>query len=115
MVLMRESPLSHSLPSSRFYGRESELSLLRQFQSDVRDKGVNRFIVVTGRRRVGRTRLLEEALPSEVSMPTISSYIATRLSNQNLSNPVKKIERIWAIPYPLTKLRRKAPFFRAEI
>ena len=93
--------MSRSLPSSRFYGREAELSLLRRFQSDVRDKGISRFVVVTGRRRVGKTRLLEEALPSEASMPTISGYIASQLSNQNLSNFVKEIERVLAIPYPI--------------
>lgn len=90
--------MSRSLLSSRFYGREAELSLLRRFQSDVRDKGISRFVVVTGRRRVGKTRLLEEALPSEASMPTISGYIASQLSDQNLSNFVKEIERVLAIP-----------------
>ena len=94
--------MSRSLPSSRFYGREAELSLLHRFQSDVRDKGISRFVVVTGRRRVGKTRLLEEALPSEASMPTIPGYIASQLSDQNLSNFVKEIERV----LPFAALRR---------
>ena len=85
--------MSRSLQSSRFYGREAELSLLRRFLSDVRDKGISRFVVVTGRRRVCKTRLLEEALPSEASMPTISGYIASKLSDQNLSNFVKENSR----------------------
>ena len=34
-------------------------------------------------------------------MPTISGYIASQLSDQNLSNFVKEIERVLAIPYPL--------------
>ena len=55
--------MSQSGTPFRFYGRESELNLLRQFQSDVHNKGISRFVVVTERRLVGKTWLLEIALP----------------------------------------------------
>ena len=47
--------MSQSGTPFRFYGRDSELNLLRQFQSDVHNKGISRFVVVTERRLVGKT------------------------------------------------------------
>ena len=42
-----------------FYGREKELALLRKIRDDA--KGVARFTIVTGRRRIGKTELLRQA------------------------------------------------------
>ena len=86
---------------NRFYGRKQELELLHQLQADVRDRGISRFVVVTGRRRIGKTRLIEEALPNSTAMPTISTYIASQLSNSNLTDFVDEIKSALSIPYPL--------------
>lgn len=58
----------------RFYGRERELQLLHKFQADVCERAMNCFVVVTGRRRIGKTRLIEEALKRNTQMPTIGKY-----------------------------------------
>ena len=82
---------------NRFYGRKQELELLHQLQADVRDRGISRFVVVTGRRRIGKTRLIEEALPNSL----ISTYIASQLSNSNLMDYVADNKSALNIPYPL--------------
>ncbi len=42
-----------------FYGRNKELTLLRKIRDDA--KGIARFTIVTGRRRIGKTELLRQA------------------------------------------------------
>ena len=42
-----------------FYGRNKELALLRKIRDDA--KGIARFTIVTGRRRIGKTELLRQA------------------------------------------------------
>ena len=85
---------------NRFYGRERELQLLKKFQEDVFERGISRFVVVTGRRRIGKTRLIEEALPDSTKMPTISIYVASQLANSNLTDFVHEIQKALEIPYP---------------
>ena len=57
----------------KFYGREQETAVLRRNQDAVRN-GASRFVVVTGRRRVGKTRLILESLPA-ADMPLIYAFI----------------------------------------
>lgn len=90
-----------SVNINRFYGRERELQLLKKFQEDVFERGISRFVVVTGRRRIGKTRLIEEALPDSTKMPTISIYVASQLANSNLTDFVHEIQKALEIPYPL--------------
>ena len=54
-------------------------------------------VVITRRRRIGKTRLIEEALPNSL----ISTYIASQLSNSNLTEFVDEIKSALSIPYPL--------------
>ncbi len=90
-----------SVNINRFYGRERELQLLKKFQEDVFERGISRFVVVTGRRRIGKTRLIEEALSDSIEMPTISIYVASQLANSNLTDFVHEIQKALEIPYPL--------------
>ncbi len=85
----------------RFYGRERELGLLKQLQSDVREKGMSRFVVVTGRRRIGKTRLIDEAIHSNPAMPRIYLYVASQLAKSNLSDLGREIQVALDIPYPI--------------
>jgi len=48
----------------KFYNREKPLSVLRSFNKIVEEKG-SRIIVVTGRRRIGKTRLVVEAFKEQ--------------------------------------------------
>ena len=62
-----------------FFGRERELLQLQRLRSTVKDKSISRFVVVSGRRRVGKTRLILEALPSCDDMPSVYVYINPHL------------------------------------
>ncbi|MCL4417223.1 MAG: ATP-binding protein [Actinobacteria bacterium] len=44
----------------KFYGREKELALMQHFFTTVKNKG-SRILVITGRRRIGKTRLVLES------------------------------------------------------
>ena len=46
--------------SSRFAGRERELATLNRVYEAVRESGRGRFVLIRGRRRVGKSRLVEE-------------------------------------------------------
>ena len=48
----------------RFYGREKEISLIEHFFATVKNKG-SRILVITGRRRIGKTRLVVESVKNE--------------------------------------------------
>jgi AAA+ ATPase superfamily predicted ATPase len=48
----------------RFYGREKEISLIKHFIGTVKNKG-SRILVITGRRRIGKTRLVLEAVKNQ--------------------------------------------------
>ncbi len=71
---------------NRFYGRERVLELLRRLQNDVLEKGTSRFVAIAGRRRSGKTRLIEEALCESPETPRIYLYVAAQLTQSNLSN-----------------------------
>lgn len=64
----------------KFYGRERETSILLR-QQDIVRKGGSRFVVLTGRRRVGKTRLILEALDSS-KMPFIYDFVYKSTSEE---------------------------------
>lgn len=68
-----------SMIKPKFFGREKELALLRKQRDIVREQHTSRFVVVSGRRRVGKTRLILEALSSTEDMPTIYTYLNPQL------------------------------------
>src|SRR4030065_2080659 len=48
----------------KFYGREKEISLIEHFFTTVKNKG-SRILVITGRRRIGKTRLVLESVKNK--------------------------------------------------
>ena len=48
----------------KFYGREKELTLIEHFFNTVKTKG-SRILVITGRRRIGKTRLITESVKNK--------------------------------------------------
>ncbi len=85
---------------NRFYGRERELELLRRLQNDVLEKGMSRFVAIAGRRRSGKTRLIEEALCESPETPQIFLYIASQLTQSNLSNLRKETADALGVSLP---------------
>lgn len=86
---------------NRFYGREKELRLLKELALDVQEKGISRFVVLTGRRRIGKTRLILEAFPSSDSMPRIYLFVASQLAESNLRDLNREIQEALNLPFPL--------------
>ena len=58
----------------RFYGRENETETLRWQLSRARETRVARMVVVTGRRRVGKTTLIRKAFEAS-EVPLIYCYV----------------------------------------
>ena len=59
----------------KFYGREHEMALLRRYQK-IAQVGPSQMVVVTGRRRIGKSRLILEALhESDVDLPFLYFYV----------------------------------------
>lgn len=50
------------MPLKKFYGRETEQAILREERELCRNLAASRLVVVTGRRRVGKTELLLQTL-----------------------------------------------------
>jgi AAA+ ATPase superfamily predicted ATPase len=63
-------------PSAAFIGRETQLALLSQDLADVAVTGRGRFVLIRGRRRVGKSRLVEEFLRQE--QPASVFFAASR-------------------------------------
>lgn len=54
----------------KFYGRKAELSIIQEELNLVSQQRTSRMIVVTGRRRIGKTRLIEQSLKNSLA-PTV--------------------------------------------
>lgn len=72
-----------AISKNTFFGRERELLQLQRLRSTVKGNAISRFVVVSGRRRVGKTRLILEALPFGDDMPTIYVYINPHLDAES--------------------------------
>ena len=84
-----------------FFGRERELKQLQRLRSTVKDKAISRFAVVSGRHRIGKTRLILEALPSSEDMPTIYAYINPHLNAaSNLEDFSESLRECFGWPRP---------------
>ena len=83
------------------FGRERELKQLQRLRSTVKDKAISRFAVVSGRHRIGKTRLILEALPSSEDMPTIYAYINPHLNAaSNLEDFSESLRECFGWPRP---------------
>lgn len=90
-----------AISKNTFFGRERELLQLQRLRSTVKDKAISRFVVVSGRRRVGKTRLILEALPSSEDMPTIYAYINPHLNAaSNLEDFSESLRECFGWPRP---------------
>ena len=78
----------------KFYGREKEISELRQ-QRDISRKFA-RFTVVTGRRRIGKTQLIRQAFDDGVS-PYIHLVITKKTEKVQCANHQREVERVLGI------------------
>ena len=78
----------------KFYGREKEISELRQ-QRDISRKFA-RFTVVTGRRRIGKTQLIRQAFDDGVS-PYIHLVITKKTEKVQCANHQREVERALGI------------------
>jgi AAA+ ATPase superfamily predicted ATPase len=84
-----------------FFGRERELKQLQRLRSTVKDKVISRFSVVSGRHRIGKTRLILEAQPSSEDMPTIYAYINSHLNAaSNLEDFSESLRECFGWPRP---------------
>ena len=83
----------------KFYGRQREAEILRRCQEAVL-KGASCFTVVTGRRRVGKTRLISETLPRE-GMPFVYVFVAqTKSAEQNLQEFAQAVAEAFNLDAP---------------
>ena len=69
---------NHKEEKMRFYGREKERTALRRELQDVL-AGDSRFVLLTGRRGIGKTRLVFEALGADET-PLIYFYVSRHAS-----------------------------------
>lgn len=84
-----------------FFGRERELKQLQRLRSTVKDQAISRFAVVSGRHRIGKTRLILEAQPSSEDMPTIYAYINPHLNAaSNLEDFSESLRECFGWPRP---------------
>ena len=69
----------------RFYGREEELQTLSNFLQIVRKKHLSQMVVVTGRRRVGKTTLILKAFEKEKdAVPVFYFFVERRTTEEEL-------------------------------
>lgn len=59
----------------KFYGREHEITLLKRYQM-IAQKTSSQMVVVSGRRHIGKTRLIFEALHSPSSEPHSFTFMS---------------------------------------
>ena len=69
----------------RFYGREEELQTLSNFLQIVRKKHLSQMVVVTGRRRVGKTTLILKAFEKGKDVvPVFYFFVERRTTEEEL-------------------------------
>lgn len=69
----------------RFYGREEELTALRNYLQIVRTKNVSQMVTVIGRRRVGKTTLILKAFEeAKADIPIFYFFVERRATEEEL-------------------------------
>lgn len=90
----------------KFFGREAEIRELRRIRDISRDNA--RFTVITGRRRVGKTELVKNALGDE---PYLYFYV-TKKAQPELCDEFRQIfEKVLGIAFP-GRVERFSDIFR---
>ena len=83
----------------KFYGREHEITLLKRYQM-IAQKTSSQMVVVSGRRHIGKTRLIFEALHSPSSeVPLLYFYVD---SDKTEAGNIEAFLRLHAAPLGLT-------------
>ena len=83
----------------KFYGRGHEITLLKRYQM-IAQKTSSQMVVVSGQRRIGKTRLIFEALHSPCSeVPLLYFYVA---SDKTEAGNTEAFLRLHAAPLRLT-------------
>ncbi len=90
----------------RFYGREEEIATLRHFWNIVKTKHVSQMVNVFGRRRVGKTTLIQRAFEGE-SAPVLSFMVQDRSETSTAEAWTQAVCRAFSVPYTPT-FRRAA-------
>lgn len=85
-----------------FYGREEELQTLSNFLQIVRKKHLSQMVVVTGRRRVGKTTLILKAFEKEkAAIPVFYFFVERRTTEEELvATWLADICRAYNIEFP---------------
>ncbi len=88
----------------RFYGRVEEIATLRHFWNIVQTKHMSQMINVFGRRRVGKTTLIQRAFENE-SAPVLSFMVQDRSEASTAEAWTQAVCRAFQVPYAPTFLR----------
>lgn len=78
----------------RFVGRESEIGMLRRYRE--KSSRAAQFMVLTGRRRVGKTALLREAL-DDGALPYVHLPITRQSEQMLVAELQEEVERVLAL------------------
>lgn len=68
----------------RFYGREEELQVLKNFLLTVQKKKISQMVTVIGRRRVGKTTLILKAF-EKAEIPVFTSLWSDKVPKKKSS------------------------------
>lgn len=85
----------------KFYGRENEIALLQRYQKLSETKS-SQMVVVTGRRRIGKTRLINEALNSSSSQTPFLYFFVN--GDKTEKGNIEAFVQLHAAPLGLTDL-----------
>ena len=89
------------MPLKKFYGRETEQAILREERELCRNLAASRLVVVTGRRRVGKTELLLQTLREETEVPFVYLFCSRTTSRELIKLWLKAIEQVVELPFNL--------------
>lgn len=87
------------MPLKKFYGRETEQAILREERELCRNLAASRLVVVTGRRRVGKTELLLQTLREETEVPFVYLFCSRTTSRELIKLWLKAIEQVVELPF----------------
>lgn len=87
------------MPLKKFYGRETEQAILREERELCRNLVASRLVVVTGRRRVGKTELLLQTLREETEVPFVYLFCSRTTSRELIKLWLKAIEQVVELPF----------------